>query len=489
MSRLQVVLENSKKYLDLAERRSVFYGDTERALELVKNFIQERGRIIYGGMSIDLALKHAGHEGIYAADAIPDYDFMSPDFYRDSIELADILHAAGLPEVSSINALHVTTRRVRVNFVPVADITYIPEEIYNKIPTLEHAGFRVVHPDFQRLDMHRAFGYPFTDPPREPILHRAKKDQRRFTLLTDHYPIEAPPDLEARLKKAAAGSKTLEAPLSVLQNSCLGGIVAYGFLRDLIVRIAGQQDLGREAAATLEQLYPASTEVLEDRIRVTMPAGAGYLFNTSTDHFAGLVKKIAAPRKREVAYYNRFLDDLRPRTVLAEHYEIFDNKGKLLPCFNLQKLARHWLGLEGKRMSSVYLVQPPQVMLYFLQRVYDTGFRGADDLWVYWSLIKIAELAALAWTTIDDDYAAWPFFLSAYTYGEANWSPAYVLSISEKLRRIRGIPETDAAKRPVFGYYPDRGAPAAEFDPQQSELFLIDGKRREKPFEPLELQT
>lgn len=477
MSRLEQVLENSKSYLDLAEKRSMFYNNVEKALDIVKDFIQERKRIIYGGMSIDLALKAAKAKGIYADDAIPDYDFMSPDFYKDSIELADILHEAGLQEISSINALHVTTRRVRVNFIPVADITYIPQEIYDIIPTIEYEGFRVVHPDFQRLDMHRAFGYPFTDPPREPILHRFQKDQRRFTLLTERYPIDPPLDLDARLSKE---TKTIEVKVSDIQNTCLGGIVVYGLLRNLINR---KKDLLGDGAA-LDKLYPADTEIREDRIIVTLPAGAPYLFNISTDHFSKLVKNLEKKTKQKPAYYDRYLDDLRPRTILVGEFEIFDNKGKLLPCFNLQKIVRHWLGLKGDKLSNLYIVQSPQVLLYFLQRSYDSEFQHVDDLWIYWSLTKIIELAAIAWTAEDKDYHLWPFFLSVYTYGEHNWSPAYILSIGEKWRRIHGLPEATGL-RPVFGYYPDKGAPA-DFTPS-SELFRIDGRRRDGPFEELSI--
>src|SRR5262249_38025243 len=113
----------------------------------------------------------------------------------DSNELACILLDAGFENISAINASHITTRRVRLNFVAIADITYIPQNIYDAIPYMtvskmkEYNGLRVVHPDFQRMDMHRAFCIPYANPPLEVIWYRLKKDQKRFRLLDAQYPI------------------------------------------------------------------------------------------------------------------------------------------------------------------------------------------------------------------------------------------------------------------------------------------------------------
>ena len=132
MTHVEKVLDNDKRFEDYAEKHSWNYNDIERALDIVHKFILKKQRILYGGMAIDLALKAKKHKGIYREDAVPDYDFMSPDFFKDSLELADILYKAGFQNVGAINAIHVSTRRVRIDFIPIADITYVPKVIYNQ---------------------------------------------------------------------------------------------------------------------------------------------------------------------------------------------------------------------------------------------------------------------------------------------------------------------------------------------------------------------
>src|SRR5271168_4672680 len=125
---------DAKKYVDISEKRSIYYNDIDKAFKIVQDFIIENKRILYGGLCLDINLKMSGHEGIYAEDAIPDYDIMSPDFYSDSNLLAKLLYDAGLPNISSINASHFNSRRVRVNFITVCDISYVPPNIFDKVP-------------------------------------------------------------------------------------------------------------------------------------------------------------------------------------------------------------------------------------------------------------------------------------------------------------------------------------------------------------------
>src|SRR5690349_11372409 len=141
-SNLQEILDNDKKYEDLAAHSSPGHAKIMEALDVVKSFIKRKKFIIYGGMVIDFALKYAGHEGIYKFDTIPDYDFISPEAYGDSIELADLLHSMGFPRVSCVNVIHVIIRKVRVDFEWVVDITYFPENVFSTIFYLEYEGLR-----------------------------------------------------------------------------------------------------------------------------------------------------------------------------------------------------------------------------------------------------------------------------------------------------------------------------------------------------------
>lgn len=172
----------------------------DRALEIVRDFIAERKLILYGGLGIDYALRLHGGQ-IYPDGERPDFDMLSPQSVDDAYDLADILHEKGFPLAQAIPALHVQTMRVRINFVVVADISFVPPTLFDAIPYLEYSGgagrratnrapVRFVHPMWQRMDQHQAFCFPFRDPPREPVFHRFGKDLKRFNLLAEQYPID-----------------------------------------------------------------------------------------------------------------------------------------------------------------------------------------------------------------------------------------------------------------------------------------------------------
>ena len=181
--------ENAKEFEQLITTFDPVYRNLLRAIEIVKEFIIDNNLIIYGGSAIDYALRLKGAK-IYPDDLIPDLDFYSPNNVPDSYKLADILYNAGFKEARSINALHMETMRVdaETNHF-VADITYRPAEIFADLPFLEYNKMRIIHPDFQRLDLHSSLSFPYDNSPREVIFDRWRKDITRFNKLNEYYPI------------------------------------------------------------------------------------------------------------------------------------------------------------------------------------------------------------------------------------------------------------------------------------------------------------
>jgi hypothetical protein len=169
---------------------SIDYEYESKALEIVKKFIIERKRIVFGGYAIDKALRLKGDK-IYDDDEKPDIDIYSPDSVKDAYDMVDILKGAGFTNVAAIRGVHVQTMRVRTNFIYVLDIGYVPKEYYDNIPTLNFNNIRVVHPNYQRMDMHISFSFPFGGAPRENMFNRWEKDYTRLLLLNKYYPIES----------------------------------------------------------------------------------------------------------------------------------------------------------------------------------------------------------------------------------------------------------------------------------------------------------
>jgi hypothetical protein len=465
------VLTDTKKYQDLAEKRSVFYRDVDRALELVRKHIIQHNRILYGGMAIDLALKAAGHKGIYADDAIPDYDFMSPDYYNESNGLAWDLHNAGFENVSSIHAIHISSRRVRVNYIPVADITYIPENIYLVIPTIEVQGLRIVHPYFQYLDMFRAMNTPYEKPPGEVILQRTKKDIKRYKLLAEAYP------LSPAVLTVQPIAKMQSIPLNTLHDCVLGGYAAYAVLYKF------WSCLNIESADVL----PLQCEFSKTAMLVQQPY-ASSMITLITDNYEKTLETVDKKDKqdkkdkKDKIYFNKYLDDLRPRSIHYDIFEIYDNYGRKLPVYKLSDLVQHWLPDQSAVMNDVYVCQSYYVLLYLLLAYTETK----DDMHLayYNSMLHMIATAETYAADHANEYSHIPMFLTYHTYGEANISPDYIISTREHMATVFGMRDDIRNERGAFGYYPERGPDWEEFDPSTNVFFAIDGKKCE-PFQPL----
>lgn len=162
-----------------------------KAIAMTKEFISARGLVCYGGTALDYAARLQGGK-IYDDEklALPDLDFYSTDPLRDARDLADILWSAGFDETRVINALHVGTFRVDCggnHFV--ADVGYCP--VLAGLKTLTYESFKIVHPDYQRLDMHSALSFIYDNPPREVVFARINKDIERFNIINALYPVPA----------------------------------------------------------------------------------------------------------------------------------------------------------------------------------------------------------------------------------------------------------------------------------------------------------
>jgi len=429
---------DSKYYESLAERRSRSYKDLSSALEIVKKFIKDQNLILYGGMAIDLALKLKG-SGIYPDDTIPDYDFMSPNHIQDSYILADLLHEAGLPNISSIQAIHGTTRKVRVNFQEAADISYMPKNLLDNLPTLEVEGLKIVHPTYQRMDLHLALGNLMGSAPQEVVFYRLNKDLKRLALIQEHYPIPSQ-DLAPR------GAKQKTLTFKIPPDGVIGGFVA------IALTIHSLRPL--RPLREVSNLYDPKFAKHDGKITITLPPfheeGDDWVGKQNliiyTDHFE---KYLRQGGTRRAEYYERFLD-YRPRTVLLEGIEIADTKGRLVP----------YQTIEG-----IKVVNYQWILMYLLERYFSTSnkqFLG------YYKLIEDLNLE-----------------LTVQTYGCCDWSFAFIKSYTELVEYINNSPERTEFREP-FGYYPWSAERHPEFTLTDLEVFQIQGQKT-KPFKPLEL--
>lgn len=308
----------------------ILYG-----LDLVREFIKRKKLILTGGMAIDFALKLQGDK-LYGDDQLPDYDFYSPNHAADAYELMDQLcrdpKFAGF-KLDVIGATHTTSMRVRVDYTNVlADITYIPKNIYEEIPTLTYEGVRFEHPHYKIINIHRALHLPFEHIHQPVIFHRWKKDIKRFNMLWKYYPIVLEEKNKEKIKLFE-----VEVPEHILENQCLAGFSVLALLDKKI--------------KYNEKTKTFHINQLDDRIVIlsTKPADLVKLIHTE-------LKK-----KTEVIEYNQVLDQLGKRYTIGQ-YDIYDHSDRYTSAY-IGKEISEYLELKEPISSRIFIANPQFEMM------------------------------------------------------------------------------------------------------------------------------
>ena len=225
-----VLLDHKPTEKEFNSYTVVLYKYSEKlfyAYYTVLQYIKRNNRILTGGMSINYALKNKGVVLYKTLDI--DYDFYSPSFALDAYTITDELLPMDEPKATHcIVALHKSTMRVRYRFRVVADVTYIPENLYNKIPTLKYNGIRFVHPCYQIIDQHLSLGRPYEGLVHMNIHSRWEKDIKRFMLLSHYYDI--PKELLSICnidKISDIKLKKLDFKIADFKDQCLCGFISW----------------------------------------------------------------------------------------------------------------------------------------------------------------------------------------------------------------------------------------------------------------------
>ena len=160
--------------------------EIKRIINIVEGFLKKHKLVCYGGTAINNILPK--QDQFYNKDVeIPDYDFYSPNALNDAKLLVDDYIQQGFIEVEAKSGQHHGTYKVFVNFIPVADISYIPKELFNAIKkeSVMVAGILYAPPNFLRMAMYLELSRPAGD------VSRWEKVLKRLILLNKHYPLSS----------------------------------------------------------------------------------------------------------------------------------------------------------------------------------------------------------------------------------------------------------------------------------------------------------
>jgi hypothetical protein len=182
-------LEILRKAVDYAEKRkgreTLRNPEIKEIIRILEQFLRKKKLVCYGGTAINNILPL--EDQFYDKDIeIPDYDFYSPIAMDHAIELANIYYDKGFKEVEAKAGVHHGTYKVYVNFIPIADITFIEKPIFNKLQKngIKMNGILYCPPNYLRMNMYLELSRPDGD------ISRWEKVLKRLTLLNKNYPLK-----------------------------------------------------------------------------------------------------------------------------------------------------------------------------------------------------------------------------------------------------------------------------------------------------------
>ena len=169
----------------VSKRKLANNDDISSILKVLENFLRKKKLICYGGTAINNILPKEAQ--FYDRELeIPDYDFYSPNALKHAVELANIYYKAGYLDVEAKAGVHKGTFKVFVNFIPIADITQLHENIFETISkdAITIQGIKYSPPDFLRMNMYLELSRPRGD------VSRWEKVLKRLVLLNKYYPMK-----------------------------------------------------------------------------------------------------------------------------------------------------------------------------------------------------------------------------------------------------------------------------------------------------------
>lgn len=205
-------------------RKSANSPEIKKIITIVENFIRQKNLICYGGTAINNILPK--QDQFYNKDIeIPDYDFYSADALNDAKALTDIYVKEGFVEVEAKSGQHFGTFKVFVDFIPVADITLLPKELFNAIKkeAIKIYGILYAPANLLRMGMYLELSRPAGD------VSRWEKVLKRLTLLNKHYPLNASKCKHIDFQRKMGDDENVNQIYDIVQQTLVDqGVVFFG---------------------------------------------------------------------------------------------------------------------------------------------------------------------------------------------------------------------------------------------------------------------
>lgn len=182
------VFDRLENAVDIAQERIDYELASDKelryALEIVEAFLRRKKRVCYGGTAMNVQLPEG--KKFYSEKDLPDYDFFTPKLESDVQELVSDLQKAGFEDVFHRVGMHEGTKKILVNYIPVADISEMEYDIYDIVfkRSVAIKGIRYTDPDILRMMMYLEISHPKGE------VSRWTKVYERLLLMNEAFPFE-----------------------------------------------------------------------------------------------------------------------------------------------------------------------------------------------------------------------------------------------------------------------------------------------------------
>lgn len=324
----------------ISSRQRIENPEIKKIIDIVETFLKTRKLVCYGGTAINNILPVK--DQFYDKELeLPDYDFYSTTPVEDAKALSDIYYSKGFTDVEAKAGVHHGTYKVFVNFMPVADITYLSEPLYDAIKkdAIKVKGILYAPPNFLRMSMYLELSRPRGD------VSRWEKVLKRLLLLNRNYP----------LKKKSCDKMDIQRKMDTKR---IDAKTVFEIIRDTVVQSDGVF-FGGYANALYSDFLPSNMQKKFKKIPD---------FDVLSEHPLKLSEEIQ--KKLQANGFNkvRIYKHEGIGEIIAPHYEVAIDKETVI--FVYEPLACHSYNVIKENNEDVRIATIDTMLSFYLAFLY-----------------------------------------------------------------------------------------------------------------------
>ncbi len=219
---LDKISNKARKYA-LENKISPSLVTYNKVIKVIKNYIEKNKRVVYGGYAYNELIIHKNEKDrIYSKDGLDqaDIEFYSFEPIIDLINIGNELKELGYKNIQVKSAMHLETFTLFVDYFGYCDASYMPSNLFHKMPLWQFGKLKLAHPKFILIDILRMYNDPINS------YWRIEKNFKRAIKLLKYYPL----DTKGYFTKALINNDTKDILNFVRKNIIIGSkLLVFGY--------------------------------------------------------------------------------------------------------------------------------------------------------------------------------------------------------------------------------------------------------------------